>query len=101
MRILENEDNEYYMATEENEETMFASEEFSNTNNRSINGIVVGGSLNLRAEPNKNSKILEILPEGSIVTTENLIIGSEWTAVETVNMERGYVMSKFIKWDEE
>lgn len=91
---------EFYMASEEMEDAMFADEEISDPVTRFINGTVVGGSLNVRSAKTIESQIVEVLPEGAIVTAKEPV-ETEWVEVETPNVNKGFVMAKFIKWDEE
>lgn len=89
-----------YMASEEMEDAMFAAEEIVEPVARFINGTVVGGNLNVRDGATTASNIVEVLPEGTIVTT-NAPVKTEWVEIETPNMNKGFIMAKFIKWDEE
>lgn len=91
---------ELYMASEEMEDAMFAAEEIVDPVTRFINGTVVGGSLNVRSAKTINSEIVEVLPEGAMVTAKEPA-ETEWVEIETPNMNEGFVKAKFIKWDEE
>jgi len=55
--------------------------------------VVRGGSLNLRAEPSLNAKVLGQYPTGTWMTV--LSENGEWSKV-SVNGKEGYVMNKFL-----
>ena len=55
---------------------------------------VIGGALNLRAEPTKDSERLDQMPEGSIVTVTEDLAG--WSRVE-YNGKIGYAMSEYLQ----
>ena len=66
-------------------------------------GKVIGGSLNLRSEPSTDSQILKILP----IDTQVNYKGKKEEIGEFVKVrveefdEDGFVMDKFIEWDED
>ena len=97
---FENKNEELYMASEEMEDAMFAAEEIVEPVVSFINGTVVGGSLNVRSKETTSSEIVEVLPEGTLVTAKEPV-ETEWVEIETPNMNKGFIMAKFIKWDEE
>lgn len=101
LEVFEVKDEDLYTASEDMEEAMFAAEEIPAPVDRFVNGTVVGGSLNLRKEPSTSAEILEVLRQGTIIAAKNPVSGAEWVEVETPAMEKGFVMAKHVKWDEE
>ena len=66
-------------------------------------GKVINGSLNLRKGPSKDSDIIMILPEDTLVHykgDKEEINGFTKVKIEEFIAD-GYVMDEFIKWDED
>ena len=84
------------------EEVMFADSEAEEvfSENKFVSGTVIGGSLNLRVAPEKTAIVIDVLPEGSKVEATVTELGKEWANV-SANGLGGFVMSKYIKWNEE
>lgn len=51
--------------------------------------------LNIRQQPNKNSKILDVLPQGEQIETD-ISSNSEWSKIKYKNLE-GYVHNSYLK----
>lgn len=77
-----------------------ASEEEVFSENKFVKGIVVGGSLNLRAAPEMSAIIVDVLPDGTTVEAVVTELGKEWANV-SANGVSGFVKSQFVKWNEE
>ena len=84
------------------EEVMFADAEAEEvfSENKFAKGKVIGGSLNLRVAPEKTAAIVDVLPEGTEVEAVVTELGKEWANV-SANGLGGFVMSQYIKWNEE
>lgn len=66
-------------------------------------GKVIGGSLNLRKGPSTDSEVILVLPEDTLVHfkgEKEEVDGFVKVKVEEFIVD-GYVMDKFIEWDEE
>ena len=91
--IIEEENGQYVMFADEEPETTFVEENL-------VKGGVIGGALNLRAEPAPGAKVLLTLPTGTVLSIKEPKKGDEWFRVLTEDGIDGWVMSKFVKWDE-
>ena len=60
-------------------------------------GYIIGGNLNLREEPSKDSKVIDILPLGAVISyNESSTDG--WLKVGDGNEKLiGYVMAEYVK----
>ena len=89
----EGDDGQYVMFADDEPETTFSEEKL-------VKGGVIGGTLNLRAEPSKAARVLLTLPTGTILSIKEPVKGDKWFRVLTEDGIDGWVMSEFVKWDE-
>ena len=56
---------------------------------------VIGGALNLRADPDMHAAVLAVIPDGDEIEVEESESSAEWKAASYKNL-RGYCKAKFL-----